>query len=97
MHEMKEALKRRGNRSLDLNITIGAAEPDQNKTDLAPSVKDKPMAHPMDDMDVAPDDDMDSSSITDGMSDYDKESLMTKKPSSLGERARQMALMKVKK
>ena len=94
MDFMKDALKKRKSNGFEISITV---EPSEGKdSDMAPVVKDKEeMPDSLDGMV----DEMESPEEfpMDGMSDYDKESLMARKPKSLVERAAMEAMKKKEK
>ena len=92
MDMMKDALAKRRGKGFEIKIAI---EPmDESKTDLAPEVKDEaemPMEAP--EVEVESEDE---GYPMDGVSEYEKSSLMERKPKSLGDRVRMEALKKGK-
>ena len=92
MDPMKKALQMRRGQGLDIKILVGEPEEDK-KTDLAPTPEMQKEAvaegeMPMDEM---------HEQMMGEMDDADKMDMMNRKPRSLGERARQMAMMKMDK
>lgn len=93
---MMEALKSRRGKGLELTIMIGPEgaevkqEMEEKKSDLAPKPKME-VENEADDMDAG-DDDMEGA-LMEGVSDYDKEEMMSgRKPKSLGDRVRMEAM-----
>jgi hypothetical protein len=108
MDHMKQALKNRRGRGLDVSIIIGKPEHEEGKTDLAPpSEGDASAEHPLAEMHdklsehekmESPEDELGDEDLMSGMNEHDLSHL--KEPGnakSLGQKARLAAMMRMKK
>lgn len=110
MDPMQEALMRKKGKSLDLEILLGGkpivmgqGEMKQGN-DLAPpregegeESQEMPEVEVKINPEMGEEESEDDSALMQGMSDYDKSSMMSRKPRGLGDRARMEALQRSKK
>lgn len=95
MDPMKKALQMRRGQGLDIQILVGPSDEDK-KTDLAPKPAAPLAAEGSEEMGEMDPGALDQDMMGD-MTDLDKADLEEREPRSLGERARKMAMMRMKK
>lgn len=100
---MRKILAQRRGQGIDINIILADKDDENKNTDLAPKpaqpmMADGKMQDPMATPEMPGQGDVNiDTDMLEGMTDHDKQDLEARKPRSLGERARQAALGRMKK